>query len=592
MKTKRKSIFLLILLSLMAFNFTNAQNEELFTACAQGDFEAVVKAVEGGADVNGPDAAGNMPLAASFFWPGITHYLLENGADPNGGNYPALVQACNNYSVEVVKMLLDAGADPNKGFVSDPGAGVRALLDAEKAKGKKGNKKLIKEWEKQLEGLQKTEITPMQITLQQTNCVPCLEMLFDYGADTNFKTSKNENLLHIYGFYGMTQDQRRDLFAQSSTGWEKWGMKVPDWLGNLPDDVNGTIEEMVHTLIEAGVDINEKNNDKQTPVEYAKKAGKTEIVQAFASFGADYKEPEPSQFAKATDDISKINVKFDFPTEGRNSNNGGGYSANLDLLEKKPQKVALVSYYVYDPSCSKSSGGQFMGQASINTWRISDAAAKSFANGFYAESKDALIAGFKDYNVDLLTPDQFLDTPEKEAFFQEFEQESGKREKKEVMHWGRMGLMLDMSTIKACPSSEKFRPFFVANENPNSSHAANFLTAGWLGANRKMTSSLGYELVNGLEVDAVLVAYIVVHQKGAYNMDYTVDAVNLYMFGPNPMGEGADDENRGQFYCGTRYMGNYKTFEKKGEGNYDHMDNVMTALAEKMCKWVIIGERN
>jgi hypothetical protein len=37
-------------------------------------------------------------------------------------------------------MLLEAGADPNKPGISDPGATFRTLIEAEKAKGKKANK--------------------------------------------------------------------------------------------------------------------------------------------------------------------------------------------------------------------------------------------------------------------------------------------------------------------------------------------------------------------------------------------------------------------------------------------------------------------
>lgn len=107
------------------------------TACKQGDLAGVKSALNAGADVNAPDANGNPAIAAAFFWPDITKLLIEKGADVNAGSYPALVSAANNYSVDVMQILLDAGADPNKGGNIDPGAGLRAMLAAEKAKGKK-----------------------------------------------------------------------------------------------------------------------------------------------------------------------------------------------------------------------------------------------------------------------------------------------------------------------------------------------------------------------------------------------------------------------------------------------------------------------
>ena len=72
----------------------------------------------------------------------------------------------------------------------------------------------------------------------------------------------------------------------------------------------------------------------------------------------------------------------------------------------------------------------------------------------------------------------------------------------------------------------------------------------------------------------------------------TIDAVSLYMFGPNPMSEGPEDKNRGQFYCGTRFYAKNQVFssEKTGE-DYSHMNNVMISLSDKMGKWVMNKEK-
>ena len=52
----------------------------------------------------------------------------------------------------------------------------------------------------------------------------------------------------------------------------------------------------------------------------------------------------------------------------------------------------------------------------------------------------------------------------------------------------------------------------MVNEPLNTSMLTNFVNMGLGGANRKMTSSLGYELAKGLDVDAVVVCYIVIHK--------------------------------------------------------------------------------
>lgn len=108
-----------------------------------------------------------------------------------------------------------------------------------------------------------------------------------------------------------------------------------------------------------------------------------------------------------------------------------------------------------------------------------------------------------------------------------------------------------------------------------------------------MTSSLGYDLAKGLDVDAVVVCYIITRKPKKKKENYVVDAVNLFMFGPNPKGEGPDDKNRGQFYCGTRYFAKQLEFssEKAGVTTYDHIGNVMTSLSDRLCNWVINKEK-
>lgn len=295
-------------------------------------------------------------------------------------------------------------------------------------------------------------------------------------------------------------------------------------------------------------------------------------------------------FADKTANVDKIKVKFDFPAEGRTSKKGSGYSANIDLLNPKPKNVALVSFYLYDPACGKSSTkhGTAATTYSASMWRTSDALAQTHVDGFYEKSIEPLIAGFKEYGINLLTPDKFLDTEEKKDFFYSFNQESGKKEKTKRTQIGSY-VQVTGSTVKVCPYDEGYRPFFVVNEPLTISMLSNFVNMGVFGANRKMTSSLGYELTKGLGVDAVVVCFIVTRKPKKNKEDYVVDAVSLFMFGPNPKADGPDDKNRGQFYCGTRYFAKQLQFAnaKSGVTSYDYMGNVMTALSKKMGNWVI-----
>lgn len=303
-----------------------------------------------------------------------------------------------------------------------------------------------------------------------------------------------------------------------------------------------------------------------------------------------------TEFADKTANVDKIGSWLDFPAEGRNAKNGGGYSVNVDLLDPKPKKVALVSYYVYDPACSKTTGGTYTGTATASCWRTPDATGQIHVDGFYAKSIDVLKAEFKQYGMDLLTPEEFIDTDDKADFFYNFNQESARKEKSNVTVRKAAGTSISsvaeasVSTLKVCPTGKGYRAFFVSNEDMTNSKSVNFMNAGVMGANRMMSSSLGYELCKGLGVDAVVVCYIVTRKPKMNKENYAVNAVNLYMFGPNPKSEGPEDKNRGQFYCGVRY---YKDGslefqnEKDNIQSYNGMDNVMKSISDRLCNYVI-----
>jgi len=293
-------------------------------------------------------------------------------------------------------------------------------------------------------------------------------------------------------------------------------------------------------------------------------------------------------------------VKFDFPAEGRNSNSGGGYSANLELVNPKPKRVALISYYLYDAGKGKAN------ITGTGAWATSVSAGQSQVNGFYAKSIVPLKEGFKQNGMELLTPDEFLDSQEKAELYYGFVQESAKKEKTTITRsktrsssvtsggWTTTTYTTTTATantLKICPSGIGYREFFVANEEEDESSIANF-QGGVFTANRKLTSNLGYELCKGLGVDAVVVVYIATRKPKQLQDDYGVNAVVTMMLGPNPgKTESTDPEakNMGQFYCGTRtFYGSPLIFkEAKGIfGQYDGMGNILKAHADKLCKYI------
>ncbi len=600
--------FLLHLPVLLCFTLNAQDNDALIKAALAGNVDEVRKQVDGGANVNYKNAAGQTALSVSYLSVPVTEYLLSKGADANGGDYPALVSASRYYSLDVMKMLLKAGANPNKNGVVkvDMAAGVRKALEDEKAKGKKANKYLVKAYEDQLSKMgNATEIitSPLQNAAGSTNCLECVKVLLDAGADTKFvNTLLGGNLIHEVAFNWISAEQRASNIVTNIPYLEQAGMGIPDWYRNLNVLNMGSAYEIIKVLKEKGVDIEGLDNNKRTPLTNAvlQPTPKEEIIKALVDNGADMKATglnnDVTEFAKETATKTDVKVRFDFPAEGRNSK-GSGYSANMELVNPKPKRVALISYYLYDPGKGKTTGGANSAFVTASVWRTPDGIGQNQVDGFYSSSIDALKSSFKENGIELLTPTEFLDTDEKVDFYFGFSQESAKKEKTTITKRKATGGFISqvatasVSTLKVSPLDRGYREFFVANEGDDESSIANF-QGGIFSANRKLTSSLGNELCKGLGVDAVMVVYICTRKIKQTKGDYGVNAVVMMMLGPNPVRTRETDpeaENLGQFYCGTRtYYSSPAIFkEDKGIfGQYAGMANVLSAHADKMIKYI------
>jgi len=106
------------------------KSPELVQASFQGDLLKVQQLIESGVDVNSVDQHGMGPLLT--FHPEVVAYLLSQGADPNvqknESGAPVLAGVAFMNKTVCVQLLLEAGADPDGGKNSSGETSLHATL--------------------------------------------------------------------------------------------------------------------------------------------------------------------------------------------------------------------------------------------------------------------------------------------------------------------------------------------------------------------------------------------------------------------------------------------------------------------------------
>jgi hypothetical protein len=292
------------------------------------------------------------------------------------------------------------------------------------------------------------------------------------------------------------------------------------------------------------------------------------------------KAPKMASYSTKTDLTSK--AKFDF-NQSFIRENGRGFTVTMNALGQKPKRVALVSFYVDDQGITKVSGTNSTGKTYSTTNSGSDNL-RILGNRFYSAGIPQLVSSFKNYGIEILTPEQFLTDDDKRMAYNDFvvkhttANKVGEKIGKFFKNMASNG-----TTIELDEAADGFRLMKINKRDDvdpkKKSIPANNLAGSFDG---QMIESIGYDLTRLLEVDAVLIVYNSQLADTKWGKTrFWMSAVNMHMFGPNPLPlkEGKKDNNlysKGLFYGGVRMA-----FKKGLVINPKEKDEVKRALLEK-----------
>lgn len=206
----------------------------LLSSVKRGDSTAVFAMLEGGAEVNAKNGAGNTALHEATLYGRykIVRILLEAGADPDikddAGNTP-LHKAALRGSIDIAHLLIESGADlsAKDGFGNTP-------LHKAVSKGRFEVALLLIESGADVNKKDKVGITPLHWATS-LNDRKLVRLLIEKGADLNEKNNRGYTPLHWAAYHGAA--------------------------------------DIIPGLINAGAVINEKNNDGKTPLQIAQEKG-------------------------------------------------------------------------------------------------------------------------------------------------------------------------------------------------------------------------------------------------------------------------------------------------------------------------------
>jgi len=285
-------------------NDTAALEKELIAAIQADDAAAVEELLNGGVVPDFVDQWGNnapLPLAAKEGSLEIVQLLVEAGADVNNSTMngrtpvgsalsqaPALLFAAAWGRLDIVEFLLASGADPN---AIEEGDGVTPLQLAAWFNHPEIVTILL-EYGAEVD-IRRTDYEGMT-GLQgaaSSGATEVAELLIQAGADVNLQDLRfgNTALIYavVYALEGDTQVEmtRMLLEAGADPNLASKRGKTPLMTAVQNNNISG-LAEIITMLLEAGADPNRQDYIGDSPLHYAARAGEDEVVALLIEHGA------------------------------------------------------------------------------------------------------------------------------------------------------------------------------------------------------------------------------------------------------------------------------------------------------------------
>jgi ankyrin repeat protein len=291
---------------------SNELNEGLIQAAAAGNAAAVEELLQQGADINAQGRFGNTPLmmAVQSDKVDMVKLLLKKGADPDGLGGAALLTAIDGDNLEIVKLLLEGGANTDvaendgttpltKAVQRNHTAMVKLLLE----KGANPNTwspplyfaagqgdvevvRLLLDHGADINETNANQTTALhQATLNGRAAV--VKLLIERGAKIEAKDQFGATPLHEAAHWGQPE-AARELLDRGAN------VQARDDHGDTPLHIaaHRGCTAVVKLLLDRGANIEARNKDGMTPLMYAAESGGVLHMRKDGFDAEDYPAPE------------------------------------------------------------------------------------------------------------------------------------------------------------------------------------------------------------------------------------------------------------------------------------------------------------